>query len=407
MAKSFSAAEWNKVNTELRRNPSKYGIPARVYGSVVMASFNIRKLGAEAGRDDRTWRFLGNVCRNFDLIAVQEILEDLTGLERLRKEIGKGGVDYHVIVSDVTGVFPGDKGNPERLAFLYRPSVIERGNIVSDLTFDRTKVLQLLDADLDAFHKGIRDHRKAVKEWEKEKVRRKAAGRRAPAKPKLVLPFLGFIRQPYAVSFKVVGMPGTRPYAFLAVNAHLVWGSGEEIERDREFQALMEWIRSREAGTDGTSYPGVILLGDLNLDFDKTLSDFEKIAPFLKPFENKKGEPIQVRFPFLVKHRNQPGVFRTNARANQTYDQIGFFFRENQMARHVMETIADPQLSRIGEHERGPDYGMFNFVELFSQALHGKPFAQLPGSKRKAFYALFEHNVSDHMPLWVRVPLPD
>ena len=55
----------------------------------------------------------------------------------------------------------------------------------------------------------------------------------------------------------------------------------------------------------------------------------------------------------------------------------------------------------------GPDFGVFDFVNLFSEALHGKPFAKLAKADREAFVKRFEHSVSDHMPLWFRIPLPD
>ena len=53
------------------------------------------------------------------------------------------------------------------------------------------------------------------------------------------------------------------------------------------------------------------------------------------------------------------------------------------------------------------DYGVFDFVNLFSEALHGKAFAKLSAAERKTLVARFEHKVSDHMPLWLRLPLPD
>ena len=53
---------------------------------------------------------------------------------------------------------------------------------------------------------------------------------------------------------------------------------------------------------------------------------------------------------------------------------------------------------------------MFNFVQLFSEAIRGKPFVPKPKDERMkaeqaAFLARFEHKVSDHMPIWVRIPL--
>jgi len=87
------------------------------------------------------------MCRRFDLLAVQEVLDDLSGLERLREEMGE---EYRMIVSDKTGAFPGDLGLNERLAFIYRSSMVRRGPIVSDITYDRTKIHELLVDKFDA-----------------------------------------------------------------------------------------------------------------------------------------------------------------------------------------------------------------------------------------------------------------
>ena len=50
---------------------------------------------------------------------------------------------------------------------------------------------------------------------------------------------------------------------------------------------------------------------------------------------------------------------------------------------------------------------MFDFVNLFSEALHGKAFKKLTKAQQKAFVSRFEFKVSDHMPLWLRLRLPD
>ena len=102
MAK-FTAAEWKKIRAKLNADPQRYGLPTRVYGSVVLASANVRKLGAVAKRDADTWRFFADVFRHFDLLAVQEVLDEMGGLRHLKRLMG---VDFGMIVSDTTGAFP-------------------------------------------------------------------------------------------------------------------------------------------------------------------------------------------------------------------------------------------------------------------------------------------------------------
>ncbi len=387
-AGSITAAEWKKINREFDADSVRYGLPERVYGSAVLGSFNIRKLGAASKRSAATWRFLGRICARFDLLAVQEVLDDLSGLERLRAEMGD---EYELIVSDTTGAFHGERGLKERMAFVYRRSLVRRASVVSDITYDRSKILNILYENFDAVAEAVDVYRRALARFE--------AGRRRK-RPKLDMPvFLSFIRQPFAVSFRVVGHPEAQPYEFMAVNAHLIYG--EMADRKREFAALMEWIIAREKATgDDTEYPGYILLGDLNLDFNNPATDIGDIQRYLESFPNRSGDEIKVRFPFLEKHPGRNEVFRTNARQRETYDHIGLFYR----AERIPEEI---RTRKMGANPRGPDHGVVNFVELFSKALTGKVFADLPKRRHKAFYAKFEYSVSDHMPIWLRIPLPD
>lgn len=73
---------------------------------------------------------------------------------------------------------------------------------------------------------------------------------------------------------------------------------------------------------------------------------------------------------------NDAEVYRTNARLTETFDQIGLFFR-------------DPRFPTFDENKymemipEGPDYGVFNFVELFSVALNNGSFEKLTKKEKK------------------------
>ena len=55
MSSRFDEEQWSKIRATLDKDPTLYGIPQREYGSVVLASFNIRKLGAIDKRRQETW----------------------------------------------------------------------------------------------------------------------------------------------------------------------------------------------------------------------------------------------------------------------------------------------------------------------------------------------------------------
>ena len=132
MAQHFSVAEWQTINDELTRDPSAYGLPARSSNSIVLASWNIRKLGALADEDGLkkstgATAMLARFCAQADLIAVQEVQSDYEALYDLRDRLNRNGASYQVAISDVTGRAPGQLGSAERFAYLYDTARVRRG----------------------------------------------------------------------------------------------------------------------------------------------------------------------------------------------------------------------------------------------------------------------------------------
>ena len=111
---------------------------------------------------------------------------------------------------------------------------------------------------------------------------------------------------------------------------------------------------------------------------------------------------INVNFPFLDVHPTQAEVFRTNARLTETFDQIGMFFRDDNAQWPTYK-----ENDTMGNPTDGADYGVFNFVQLFHDALgEDTPIDEMTSAQKQLFFSRFEHKVSDHMPLWLRLPLP-
>lgn len=389
----LTAAEWEKIDALFAADPYQYGLPKRIYGSVVLASFNIRKLGKVSTRSANTWEFLAQVCSYFDLLAIQETMADLEGFHRLYSLMGS---DFEAVVSDTTGVFPGESGVGERMAFIYNKNLVKRGYMASDISYDRSKLLDTLiehRQEIAAVLEPQTEYLAALKAWESNPQGKK------PKRPTLRLPvFLTFIRQPFCVSFKIVGHPNTRPYYLSAVNAHLLFGDSID-DRRQEFDALMAWLIARMKEEDSNYFPNFVLLGDLNLDFDNPLSDRDRIEQQIKTFNQDMAGKAQVNFPFLDPHPRQEQPFRTNARLSETFDQIGFFSVDDRLP-----TSQDNPT--MGNQPQGPDYGVFNFVELFRDALEFPKIEDMDAATKKDFFRKFEYEVSDHLPLWVRLPLP-
>ena len=349
------------------------------------------------------------------------------------------GPDFGMIVSDKTGVFPGERGMGERLGFIYNWSIVKRTQVATDVTFDRTKILNTIamhskeiqhdmapygsylrgDPPYEAlapYYRKMEEYEKELSEYEelvyqaiknntkkptKSSKPKKPKRPRGMSKPKFKMPtFVAFIRSPYCVSFEITGHENTKPYRIMAINAHLYFGK-YMTDRRQEFDALMDWIRARCKEHGKAYYDNFILLGDLNLDYDNPELDHKKIKSKLKSYNDSIGKSVHVNFPFLNVHKGRNEVFKTNARLNQTFDQIGLFFRDERFPKFSV----NEELNAV-DNPRGPDYGVFDFVTLFSDVLNKKPLASLTKEERKRFFAKFEHKVSDHMPLWLRMPLP-
>ena len=419
--REFTEREWKQIRRTLSKDPVGFGLPEHVYGSLVLASFNIRKLGklrgsrGTDGRNEATMQFLADVCRHFDVIGVQEVMNDMAAIRRLKELLGD---EYGLIVSDVVGAFPGESGNEERLAYLYNRRVVHRGEMVAQVSTSRKKVLKTMAQHHTHFHNVMRKDATA-KKWrefsakvEKALAAQKAPPKRLPAFKAEVDEFVQFIRAPFAASFVVRAQPGAERFEFLAVNAHLQFG--RKVDRQNEAVVIFEWILEKVRAGEAEN---VVLLGDLNFDFDNPKLDLQRIQAHYRElggFTTEAKEQVFISMPFLVGHpkpgQNHPPneLFRTNIRLNQTFDQIGIFSRDNRLRKYI-ETNPDAthrNPKAWAARRTGPDYGVFNFTELFCQALKGMSYDELPRAERSALLKRFEHKVSDHMPIWFRAPLP-
>ncbi len=392
MAQSFSRAEWQKINDFLDQesNAATYGIPQRRNGSVVFASWNIRKFGALRDDDGKLKKSSGatdmieRFCRPCDLIAIQEVQDNTEALFDLLDRLNSGDEDFDLIMSDVTGKAPGYDGMAERSAFLFNTRKIRLGQVASDLSLDRKAVLtNIRNAYSTALAAELPSEDDAgflekALNWITD-IPRLANVR--------IKTFVQFIRSPHLVEFVVEGPNGQ--YDIHCINAHLVSGSSK-TERANEFFALLEWLLLQSPKTVVEKRKIVMILADLNLDFksnaDKRRRGIEK---YITDLNKTRKIEAKVNFPFL------DGPFFTNARGTQTYDHIAFIALDDRWPRGRHNPLA----GQLGADEF--EYDMFNFTKAFVDA---GPGAKSDGSPD---FDKYSHDFSDHMPIWLRMPLPN
>lgn len=197
----------------LRANKAHRGVPEKSSGRLLICTWNIANLGLHERTDDH-YQMIAEVLSWFDIIALQEVHDDLTGLYQLEAHIG---AEYDLIFSD-------RGGNDERSAYIFDASKVGRQPLIGELAIPPSE------------HRWIR-------------------------LPGVSQKFVGFDRNPYIATFQF------RNTIFMLLNAHLFFGS--EAKEDMERRALEAFATGRYADLrrdDVHAFTeNIIALGDFNI----------------------------------------------------------------------------------------------------------------------------------------------
>jgi len=238
-------------------------IPAKNPNRLLVASWNIANLGVQERREG-DYRVLAEMISWFDLVAVQEVNDDLSGLRGIMAQLAPmpGGGAWRALFSD-------EAGNNERLAYLYDASKVSLREKVGEIAIPPAEHRHIrVDADSPEFR--------------------------------------GFDRNPYLAAF-VCGN-----FDFVIVNVHVFFGSdaapGDIARRRNETYAVGRWADLRRQ-SDYAYSPEVIVVGDFNMP------------------QAEWGDPIYAalvaRGLYIPPHST--GVGGTNLKGDKHYDQIAFF----------------------------------------------------------------------------------
>ena len=199
--------------------------------NLLIATWNIREFDSKSygRRSQEAIYYLGEIIDHFDLVAIQEVNEDLQGLYRLQNVLGN---QYRVIYSDVT---EGRSGNKERLAFLYDSRKLSFTNLAGEIVIPPMKVEE--------------------------------AGEEKEYRPQEQL-----ARTPFIIGLR------TSWFKFMIATVHIIYGKGrsDTPERVREIRYLSDFLAAR-AENQHAHAGNLILLGDFNI-FKKNNQTFQEIA---------------------------------------------------------------------------------------------------------------------------------
>jgi exonuclease III len=194
----------------LRKKIRLCGIPAPSDNNFRLLTWNIRNLNKN--KEDRAIACIAEICKNFDIIAIQEAKKDLGGLEKLQRALGKR---YRFLFSDVAG-------NSERLVFVYDSERVQFTGLAAEI------------------------------------VMAPGAGRDN------VKPELEFDRTPFMASFRINGCN------FIVVTVHIYYGSGSAVKyRLEEIRNVAKYLEKNSTDTDALD-SDYIACGDFNIERVKT-----------------------------------------------------------------------------------------------------------------------------------------
>ncbi len=188
-------------------------IPTKSNDTLLIATWNIANLGLHKRTEDH-YRLIAEVLSWFDIIAIQEVYDDLTGLYNLESFIGS---EYQLIFND-------KGGNDERAAFFYDSQKVSQNQMTGELAIPPKD------------HKHI-----------------KLSGVNST--------FTGFDRNPFISSFTF------KNETLILVNTHLYYGSTHWTHMHRrslEAYAIGRYVDLRRDDKHSIS-PNIIALGDFNI----------------------------------------------------------------------------------------------------------------------------------------------
>ena len=83
---------------ELRARIRDAGIPRRTRNGFRLLTWNIRNLNGK--KEQRAIDIYAEIIKNFDIVAIQEVKDDLGGIEKLQRKLG---ARYRFLFSDPAG----------------------------------------------------------------------------------------------------------------------------------------------------------------------------------------------------------------------------------------------------------------------------------------------------------------
>jgi exonuclease III len=250
---------------------------------LLLATWNIREFDSAAYGDrvEEAFYYIAEIISKFDLIAIQEVRQDLKALNKLMSIMGG---DWDVLYSDVT---EGTKGNGERMAIVFDKRKVQLGGLVGQLVLPPIETRD---------ENGKRQYTPA------EQV----------------------VRTPLTVGFKCGWTD------FILSSVHIVYGdaSADFPKRVEEIKQVAQFLKSRSESPSEWSR-NYILLGDFNIfsPDDNTMKMITDAGFIIPPeLQHLPSNVDQSKFYDQIAFKVRPGKFGTTGKAG-VFDYYKSVFR--------------------------------------------------------------------------------
>ena len=206
--------------------------------NLLIATWNIREFDSKAygKRADEALYYIAEIVSKFDIVAIQEVRDDLEGLKRLKYFLGSW---WEYIFTDKN---EGTPGNHERLAYVYDTRKVQFSGLAGEVVIPPMK------------------------------------GRNKKYEPSRQL-----VRTPFVVGFQ------SSWFKFALCTVHILYGENKKDTpaRVKEIALLSDFLKSR-MNDKYVLHPNLFLLGDFNIFKPKNQTFKEIERNFEVPEELKK-----------------------------------------------------------------------------------------------------------------------
>jgi endonuclease/exonuclease/phosphatase family metal-dependent hydrolase len=323
--------------------------------SLLLATWNIRDFDSNkfgfGPRRTESFYYIAEILSAFDLIAVQEVNEDMEALDRVMRILGR---EWTYIATDIT---EGDGGNGERMAFVYNTEKVFFRRIAGEIV--------LPDGQLIVAEKTIKppkDMAAATPVTKEEK-------------------HLQFARSPFLVAFQAGW------FQFSLCTAHLYYGaaSGAALKRRiAEIASLVKFFADRQdrasaraAERQRGTVENYIVLGDFNV-----------VSPEHETMQALKSEGFVVPPEIDGKKVRKLG--------QHFYDQIAVRMKDDRF-----KVLGGGMVDIFEDVFTDAD------LALYADVLPKKDLEKDSKSKAKTPQAIYKKwrtwQMSDHHPLWIEI----